>query len=98
MVGALSSVFMNAVDMELDLAEHRMKLFKHASCKGGQVYWGGEVTAVRLFTDASGLLFFPMEVDGKEVETSLNTAGRRTRFDERVTRDSMASRSARPAW
>jgi hypothetical protein len=86
-VGVLSAVFMNVVDMELDIAGRKMNLFQHTLCKGEAVYWGGEVTALNLFTDKAGLMYFPMEVDGKRVETSLNTQDRRSLLSERVTRD-----------
>lgn len=95
-VGTLSSVFMNVVDLELDLAARKMSLYKQASCKGEQAYWGGELTTVRLYRDAGGLLFFPMEVDGKLVETSLNTSDRRSVIDERITQDFFGYRIGSP--
>jgi len=86
-VGVLSAVFMNVVDMELDITGRKMNLFQHSMCKGEQVYWGGQVTALDLFTDQAGLMYFPMEIDGKRVETSLNTQDRRSLISERVTQD-----------
>jgi hypothetical protein len=84
-LGPLSSQFANAADMELDLAHRKLNLFKQTStCKGQQVYWGGEVTEVPLYVDPSGLLVFPMEVDGKAVEASLNTQGRATLISQKV--------------
>ena len=84
-LGPLSSQFMNVADMELDLAHRKLNLFKQTSaCKGQQVYWGGAVTAVPLYVDPTGLLVFPMEVDGKAVEASLNTQGRATLMSEKV--------------
>jgi hypothetical protein len=71
--GTLSSRFMNVVDMELNLAERRINLFHPNRCNTAPVYWGGEVTAVRLYTDPTGLLLFPMELEGAFLETSLNT-------------------------
>jgi len=85
-LGPLSSQFVNAADMELDLAHRKLNLFKQTyACKGQQVYWGGQFTEVPLYADSSGLLIFPMEVDGKRVETSLNTRGRATVISEKVT-------------
>jgi len=85
-LGPLPAQFVNAADMELDLAHRKVNLFKQTSgCRGQQVYWGGEITEVPLYADPSGLLVFPMEVDGKRVETSLNTQGRRTLISEKVT-------------
>jgi hypothetical protein len=95
-VGVLSAVFMNVVDMELDIAARKMNLFQQTRCKGGAVYWGGEVTALNLFTDVSGLMYFPMEVDGKRVETSLNTQDRRSLLSERVTQDFLGFKIGSP--
>jgi hypothetical protein len=85
-IGALSSHFMNVVDVELDLAGGKMNLFKHARCGGEQVYWGGEYTKEYLYVDRTGLLYFPLEIDGKRIETALNTAGPRSRLSEAVAR------------
>lgn len=85
-VGTLSAAFMNVVDVELDLAGSKMNLFQQSTCGAESVYWSKEHTSVRLYTDRSGLLFFPMEVDGKLIETSLNTAGPRSRLAESVTK------------
>lgn len=74
--GTMSSVFMNAVDMELNLAENHLVLFRPNRCGSIPVYWEGEVTAVPLYTDRSGLMIFPMEVEGNRIEASLNTTGR----------------------
>jgi len=84
-LGPLSSQIALAADMELDLAHGKLNLFKQTSaCDGGQAYWGGEVTAVPLYVDQSGLLVFPVEVDGKAVEASLNTQGRFTVMSQKV--------------
>lgn len=85
-IGTLSAAFMNVVDVELDLVGNKMNLFQQSTCGTESVYWSKEVTSVRLYTDQSGLLFFPMEVDGKLIETSLNTAGPRSRLAESVTK------------
>ncbi len=86
MIGNISARFMNVVDLELDLANHRMNLFKQSTCGKEAVYWSKEFTAVKLYSDPSGLLLFPMELDGKKVETSLNTVGPRSRLSEVVAR------------
>jgi len=87
LLGSLTSQFMNVVDVELNLAARKLNLLKQTTnCKGKQVYWGGEVTAMDLYTDQSGLMLFPMEVDGKRVETSLNTGSRVSRISEKVSR------------
>lgn len=87
LLGSMSSQFMNVVDVELNLAQNKLNLFKQTTnCKGRQAYWGGQVTAMDLYVDQSGLMLFPMEVDGKRVETSLNTGSRISRISEKVSR------------
>jgi hypothetical protein len=84
-LGPLSSQIALAADMELDLAHGKLNLFTQTSaCDGGQVYWGGEVATVPLYVDQSGLLVFPVEVDGQSVEASLNTQGRATVMSQKV--------------
>lgn len=71
--GIMTSIFMNVVDLELNLAEPQINLFKPNKCSVTPVYWDTQVTGVNLFIDASGLLLFPIEVEGKRFEGSLNT-------------------------
>ncbi len=81
-VGTVSARFMNVLDVEIDLPGRKMNLFKHTMCRGEAVYWTREFSVVKLYRDRSGLLVFPMEIDGKGVETSFNTLGPRSRFSE----------------
>jgi hypothetical protein len=86
LLGGLTSRFMSVVDVELNLASNRMNLFKQTTgCKGQQVYWNAEVTAVDAYYDPSGLMVFPMEIDGKRVEASLYTQGGTSVISELVT-------------
>jgi hypothetical protein len=85
-VGGLTSRFLQSVDMELDLADRKVKLFSPTKCHGGAIYWGGEYTAVQLHSDEVGLLKFAMELDGRKIETSLNTADRTSVINSEVTR------------
>jgi hypothetical protein len=85
-IGSVSARFMNVVDVEIDLANRRMNLFKQTTCRGEAVYWSREYTSVKLYQDRSGLLYFPMELDGTQVETSLNTLGPRARFSEVIAK------------
>lgn len=85
-IGTLSARYMNAVDMELDVSGGRLNLFRHARCRGEQVYWSDDYITETLHADPSGLLFFAMEVNGRRVETSLNTLGPRSRLSELIAR------------
>lgn len=87
MIGGLTSQFMRPVDVELNLAGRKLNMFKQTtSCKGQQVYWGGEFTAVELYYDPAGLMVFPMEIDGKRVEAALRTDTSTSVISETVTR------------
>lgn len=96
-IGALSSNFMNAVDLELDLARGKMNLFEHARCKGEQVYWSDQYATEYLYVDPSGLLYFPVGLDGKRIEASLNTQGPRTRLSEVIAKRFFGFRRDAPA-
>jgi len=85
-IGSLSSNYFNAVDMELDLARGKMNLYKHARCRGEQVYWSEQFATEYLYVDPSGLLYFPISLEGKRIEASLNTQGPRTRLSEVIAR------------
>lgn len=86
-LGGLTSRFMSVVDVELNLGEKKLNLFRQTiDCRGQQVYWGEPVTAVNIFYDTSGLMVFPMEVDGTRVEAALLTQSRTSLISEKVTR------------
>jgi hypothetical protein len=86
LAGLLTSRLIQVVDMELNLAENKVNLFSQTNCKGAAVYWGGEFTAVHLYTDPAGLLVFPMEIDDHVIETSFNTSSRYSSINTNVTR------------
>jgi hypothetical protein len=85
-VGLLTSRFLMAVDAELSLAQNKITLFAQVKCGSDAVYWGGPVTAVHLEFDQTGLLHFPMELDGQEIQTSLSTGSRYSSISTEVTR------------
>lgn len=84
-LGSLSSRFLATVDMELNLAEQEIALFEHARCGEESAHWGGVVTSANLFDDGTGLLMFPIEIDGRRVEASLNTNESSSVISEAVT-------------
>lgn len=67
MVGQLTSNFVQAVDMELNLAKLNGNLFSRTTCGPRALYWGGEYTAVYLYYDPFGLFKFSMELDGNAI-------------------------------
>lgn len=86
-IGTLTSVFMNVVDVELNLGASQFRLFRHKACDGFPAHWRGEATDAPLYIDGSGLLMFALELDGQNVEASLNTSGRRSVLTTRVSRE-----------
>jgi hypothetical protein len=85
-IGNLASRFMQVVDVELNVGAKKMNLFNSTRCRGNAVYWGGEFTAVPIYSDRSGLMAFPMELDGKAVETSFATGTRYSILDSFMTK------------
>ena len=84
-LGGLTSRFMTVVDVELNLAERQINLFSQTRCGTSAVYWGGEVASADLYHDGSGLMLFPMEVDGRRVETAFRTQAATSQISEAVT-------------
>jgi hypothetical protein len=85
-IGTMSSIFMNAVDMELNLASKEISLFKHKECRGKPVFWPDDFTDVKIYADETGLLLFPMELDGIKVEASLSTQSKTSKLSSMVSR------------
>lgn len=70
-IGVLGTQIFRLVDVELDLANRRMRLFKATECTDPPVYWGGEYTATRMLFDRVGAMHFVMELDGQKIDTGL---------------------------
>lgn len=86
LIGVLTSGLMQAVDVELNLGAKKINLFSHTSCRGQSVYWGGGYTVVDLITDWTGLMIFPMELEGQRIATSFNTGSRYSRIHSEVAK------------
>jgi hypothetical protein len=77
-IGILGMDLLWKMDLELDLAHHKLNLYDHSHC-GNQIFH--EATnygVVPLQRNAFGNIFFPMELDGRKLETLLTTASRET--------------------
>jgi hypothetical protein len=61
------------MDLDLDLAHHKLNLFEPSKCAGREVYWSTHYNVVPLRRDAFGNFFFPMELDGRKLEAILTT-------------------------
>ena len=84
--GVMTSAFMNVVDLELNLGTGKLRMFRPNECKGMPVYWQAEVTGVDLFVDPTGLMLFPIEVEGQKFEGGLNTSSHLSVISSEATR------------
>jgi hypothetical protein len=83
-IGFLGMGFFSNVDVELDIAHSKFNLYSPDHCfGGGVVYWADRHSAVSLIKGPLGTYYFPMDLDGKKVEASLET----NRIDSALTTD-----------
>jgi len=85
-VGQLSSIFLMAVDAELNLVQNKITLFEQVKCGSDAVYWGGSITGIHFDVDPTGLLHFPMLLDDQEIQTSLDTSAQSSHISSEVTK------------
>ena len=78
-------VFAN-IDIELDLANRKMNLFSQDHCAGHAVYWSKTFDSVPIRFGQLGEFYFPMELEGKKLETTLATGNSLTSLSTDVTR------------
>jgi hypothetical protein len=85
-VGFLGMDVFNQFDIELDVAHQKMNLFSQDHCKGHAVYWSAKYDAVPIRSGSLGEFYFPMELEGKKLETTLATSNRVTTLHTDATR------------
>jgi hypothetical protein len=73
-VGFLGMDVFGQVDIELDLAHRKMNLFSQDHCPGQTVYWSDKYASAPIRFGTFGEFYFPMELDGKKLETTLATS------------------------
>ena len=73
-VGILGMNFLAQFDIELDVAHRKMNLFSQDHCPGHTVYWTSKYDSAPIRLGALGEVYFPMELDGKKLETTLATS------------------------
>jgi hypothetical protein len=74
------------MDLDLDLAHGRLDLYEHAACRNQILTAAGHYHVVPLQRDAFGNIFFPMELDGRKLETLLTTGSPETTLSTDVTK------------
>ena len=85
-VGTLGMDMFAHVDVELDVANRKMNLFSQDHCPGHVVYWSKTYDSVPIRLGALGEFYFPMELDGKKLETTLATGDATTTLFTDATR------------
>jgi hypothetical protein len=73
-VGVLGVDAFQSVDVELDFANHALNLFSQDHCANRAVYWADMYASLPLRRGALGNVYFPMELNGTLLETTLSTA------------------------
>jgi hypothetical protein len=74
------------MDLELDLAHHKLGLYEHSNCWNRVVSDAGNYNVVPLQRDAFGNIFFPIELDGRKLEALLTTGSAETTLSTDVTK------------
>jgi hypothetical protein len=74
------------MDIELDLANRKMNLFSQDHCPGQVVYWSKTSDSAPIRFGTLGEFYFPMELEGKKLETTLATGNATTSLSTDVTR------------
>ncbi len=85
-VGVLGTQLFKLVDVELDLANHRVRLFKPNECAEAPVYWDAEFTTAKLQLDERGGMRFIMQLDGQNIDTGLLNGMRAASLDESIAK------------
>jgi len=85
-IGTLGMNAFSQVDVELDAANRKLNLFSQDHCPGHVVYWSETYDSAPIRFGEMGELYFPMELDGKKLETTLATGQSTTTLYTDVTR------------
>jgi hypothetical protein len=85
-IGILGMDLLWKTDLELDLAHHKLGLYKHSNCWNQIIGEAGHYNVVPLQRDAFGNIFFPMELDGRKLEALLTTGSPETTLSTDVTK------------
>jgi Aspartyl protease len=77
-IGILGMNFLAQFDIELDVAHRKMNLFSQDHCPGHTVYWSKSYDSAPIRLGTLGEFYFPMDLDGKKLETTLATSNTMT--------------------
>jgi len=83
----VGNLLLHFVDVEFDFAAAKMRLFLPHACAGqSAVYWAKTSATLPFHPGADGAPVFIVEIDGKKVEATLDTANADTTLDEEVAK------------
>jgi len=86
--GIIGSTLFQHVDVELNLAERQLKLFRPFRCLAqSPVYWSREYAKLPLHFDEAGALVFTLELNGRKVEASMLSGARDSTIDVNAARE-----------
>ena len=85
-VGWLGMDVFQQVDIELDVAHQKFNLFSQDHCPQHVVYWSAKYDTAPIRFGSLGEFYFPMELDGKKLETTLATSNAMTTLRTDATR------------
>jgi hypothetical protein len=85
-IGMLSGSAFRGVDFELDMAHKKLKMFSQDHCPGARVYWSDQYSSASLLHGRAGELFFPVELEGKNVYVAIQNGRPETTIGTDVTR------------
>lgn len=71
--GFLGMDFFQAVDLELDLAHGKMRLFSQKHCRGIGAYWAQHYAAMPLFRGDAGEWWVPVELEERRIAAALSS-------------------------
>jgi hypothetical protein len=84
--GILGMTFFANMDIEIDIANRKLNLFSPDHCPGEVVYWSRTYDSVPIRFGELGEFYFPMQLDGKKIETTLATGNATTSLSTEVTK------------
>jgi predicted aspartyl protease len=84
--GVLGMDTLSGFDIELDLAHNTLNLFSQDHCAGKVVYWADAYQSLPMKLSPLGIYYFPMELNGRKLETLLATGETTTYLPTDVTR------------
>jgi hypothetical protein len=85
-IGILGMDVFAHIDVELDVANRKMNLFSQDHCPGRAVYWSKTYDSVPIRFGQLGEFYFPMELEGKKLETTLASGNSSTTLSTDATK------------